>query len=84
MAKPAPVADESPAPPLALTDSHRASARARGADVDVLLTILHAAIGDVALILREIIAAAPPDDRNLKTLERKLELFTGEARLFAS
>ena len=66
------VAEDSPAPPIVPTDVHRASAKARGSDLGVMLTILHAAIGDVALIMREIIAAAPPDDRNLKTLEREL------------
>jgi hypothetical protein len=84
MAKLAPIAADESQPPLALTDEHRASAKARGSDIDVMLSILHAAIGDVAIILREIIAAAPPDDRNLKTLQAKLELFRGEARLFAS
>lgn len=78
------VADGSPASPLALTDEHRASAKARGSDLTVLCGLLSSAIGDVALIMREIVNTAPPDDRNIKTLQAKLDLFMGEARLFSS
>lgn len=74
--------DKSPAP-ITPSDEHRASAKARGSDLDVLISILHGALGDVSLIMREIVAAAPPDDRNIKTLQAKLELFRGEANLFA-
>jgi hypothetical protein len=69
--------------PIIPTDEHRAAAKARGSDLDVMLSVLHGAIGDVATILREIVSTAPPDDVNIRTLEQKLRLFRGEARLFA-
>lgn len=55
----------------------------RGGDLDVMLSLLHSAIGDVVLLMREIVAAAPPDDRNVKALQAKVALFAGEAKLFA-
>jgi hypothetical protein len=77
-----PAAEATPSP-IVPTVEHRAAAKARGSDLDVMLSILHGAIGDVATILREIVSTAPPDDVNIRTLEQKLRLFRGEARLFA-
>jgi hypothetical protein len=63
---------EAPATPLAPTDEHRASARARGSDIEVLMTLLRSAM-----------SSAPPDDLNRRTLERKLLQFKGELELFS-
>ena len=64
--------------PLKPTDEHRVAARARGSDLDQLLSLLRSGIGDVTLLLREIIASVPKDDGNLAILKAKLALFQSE------
>jgi hypothetical protein len=75
---------EAPATPFTPTDQHRTSARKRGSDVDVLMTLLRSAIADVITLTNTILSSAPADNLNKRTLEQKLMLFKGELALFSS
>jgi hypothetical protein len=75
---PAPASDDV----IAITMEHRRQAERAGVDADLLVDLLKAAIGDVGLLLKELIAVTPNGDRNLAQLEQKARLFKGQLELF--
>jgi len=70
---------EPPAPAhIEPTKAHRAFARSRGQDADVLLSLLHSALRDAALIAREVLSSVPDTDPNRSLFELKVALIERE------
>lgn len=73
---------EPPAPAhIEPTKEHRAFAKSRGSDLTQLLALLKSGIGDVTLLLREIIASAPDKDESRAAFAEMLARFEGELSL---